>query len=98
MLNKDFDSHFDEKDLDDKEDKQTQIHLEEKNDGKIEALFNPLEDEDNQRWLKKHKRQGKRPLTCPSCFVQIAYNYSLKEGNSEEPEHLATEVFGVEVK
>ena len=46
----------------------------------IEALYDPLNDDDNQRWVntqmnRKTQTKNKPALVCPSCFLQLAFVY-----------------------
>lgn len=49
---------------------------------KIEALYDPLEDDENEGWIHKNYRvAGKKPLVCPNCFSQVAYEYEILKNN-----------------
>jgi hypothetical protein len=44
---------------------------------KREALYNPLEDDENESWITKNiSGKKQKPLVCPSCFNQVAFEYT----------------------
>lgn len=69
-----------------------------KETSKQEALYNPLEDEENELWLKKKCRKAKRPLSCPSCFAQLAYDYQIGEIDESGPTYICQQAYDIEVK
>lgn len=75
ILNKPFEDY--EENEDDEENLNKEAKKEAKQSEAQEALYNPIEDEENEKWMKKHCRKAKAPLNCPSCFNQLAYDYEL---------------------